>query len=407
MEAQKLRIAKTILPELFELDTNPLLPTPAQFSWEGLSKNLMEQLKLKGLQLQSEVPFYTKKSEFPYPHFTIAFYVGAIREPIYALVGKEEIENIARHLLGIQEKEPFEEGYLKGFKDFLVGMAIHTVEEQFQSDGWTLKASDIENLPEGPHLEFGVKALVDGQVSLDLIIAIPKQFLEEWRQAYQLRGYKSFYQESVQSLIELMIVMEIGWVKLKKEQITQLEPGDFICTDHLTWIPGKKRGRALLTYKEHPIFLVATKAEGFKILEQVNHYETGDLMAKDEEEFLEDEEEGEIEQTEEEEIEEEEEAAPAEQQPSIPLQADQEQKVEEEHPSNFSLTDSEVVIKIEVGRLKMTLDKLLQLEPGNILKLNTNLENGVNLIVNGKMIGRGELVSIGDLIGVRILNLGA
>ena len=65
------------------------------------------------------------------------------------------------------------------------------------------------------------------------------------------------------------------------------------------------------------------------------------------------------------------------------------------------------MIKIEIGRLKMTLDKLLNIEPGNILKLNTNLENGVNLIVNDKMIGRGELVSIGDLIGVRILNLGA
>jgi flagellar motor switch protein FliN/FliY len=411
MDPEKLRITKTILPELFDLDTTPLLPKPIQFSWDDLANQLVDKLRLRSLQLESEVPSYSNKTQFEYPHFTIAFHIGTFADPIFILVGQEEVENCARHLLGIQNKEPFEAGYLEGFKDFLVGMVIHTVEKQFQTDGWTLKASDTKEIEGAPFLEYGVKALIDAQVPLDLIVAIPKNFLEEWRSYFRQKGYQSFYRQTVQSLIELTTVLEIGWVKLQKSDYEALEPGDFICTDQLMWLPGKKRGRAFLSHKGHPLFLVAVKAEGFKVLEQANHYEVGTIMEKEEEFFDEesDIEEGDEEGSEEEGLVEEENTTPVEEHVTdvAPEAQEQQLPVQQESAQPFSLTNGEVVIKIEVGRLKITLDKLLQMEPGNILKLNTTIENGVNLIVHDKMIGRGELVSIGDLIGVRILNLGA
>ena len=310
LDAEKIKITKTILPELFELDTSPLLPAPAQFSWEEIAKDLCSVLKIKTIELQSDIPSYTHKTQFEYPHYTLGFYVGTFPDPVFVLLGKEEVENLARYLLGIKEKEPIEEGYLEGFKDFLVGMAIHTLEKQFKTDGWVLKATDMTEMSGGPYLEYGVEAVVDGKVPLDLIVALPKKFLEEWRTHYKQKAFSSFYQQTVQALIELTLALEVGWVKLKKEQLESLEPGDFVCVDQLMWPPGKKRGRAFITYKEHPLFLAAAKAEGIKIIEATNHYSIGNGMGKEEEEFLEEEDlDAEEEQEEEVEDEEEEEVA--------------------------------------------------------------------------------------------------
>jgi type III secretion system YscQ/HrcQ family protein len=62
-------------------------------------------------------------------------------------------------------------------------------------------------------------------------------------------------------------------------------------------------------------------------------------------------------------------------------------------------------IVVEVGHLTMSLEKLLALQPGNILETSVRPEQGVYLTVQGKKIAKGELVKIGDVLGVKILNL--
>lgn len=63
-------------------------------------------------------------------------------------------------------------------------------------------------------------------------------------------------------------------------------------------------------------------------------------------------------------------------------------------------------IVVEVGRLQMSVKTLMELKPGNLLDLHVHPETGVELVVNGTRVGKGELLQIGDTIGVRILELG-
>jgi len=65
-----------------------------------------------------------------------------------------------------------------------------------------------------------------------------------------------------------------------------------------------------------------------------------------------------------------------------------------------------VTIVIEAGSVQMTMDQLLQLEPGNLLELNIRPESGVDLTINGKIVGKGELIKLGETLGVRVLKLG-
>ena len=54
----------------------------------------------------------------------------------------------------------------------------------------------------------------------------------------------------------------------------------------------------------------------------------------------------------------------------------------------------------------MSMQKLMEIEPGNTLELDVHPENGVDLVVNGRRIGKGELLRIGESLGVRILDIG-
>ncbi len=74
-------------------------------------------------------------------------------------------------------------------------------------------------------------------------------------------------------------------------------------------------------------------------------------------------------------------------------------------PEKISREDVSLPVTIEIGRLNIALDKLFALQEGNTLELAVSPESGVDLMVYGKCIGKGELLKVGDKIGVRILEL--
>lgn len=80
----------------------------------------------------------------------------------------------------------------------------------------------------------------------------------------------------------------------------------------------------------------------------------------------------------------------------------------EEPPQQQMVSPKKVPISltVEVAKMRMNLDKLLKLKPGNVLELGVQPEKGVNLVANGQCVGKGELVQVGDVIGVKITKLG-
>lgn len=64
-----------------------------------------------------------------------------------------------------------------------------------------------------------------------------------------------------------------------------------------------------------------------------------------------------------------------------------------------------IEIKVEIGRLQMSLKDLFQLRPGNTLPLAIKPEEPVRLVHRGKCIARGDLVKIGEVLGVRITQI--
>lgn len=66
------------------------------------------------------------------------------------------------------------------------------------------------------------------------------------------------------------------------------------------------------------------------------------------------------------------------------------------------LLDVPVRLTVEVGRTRMTLAELIQLAPGTLVALDREAHEPADILVNGKVVARGEVVTIDKTYGVRI-----
>jgi flagellar motor switch protein FliN len=75
------------------------------------------------------------------------------------------------------------------------------------------------------------------------------------------------------------------------------------------------------------------------------------------------------------------------------------------HPAAHSLRllrDVEMEVTVELGRTKMSVRNILSLTTGSVIELDRAAGAPVDLLVNGTLIGRGEVVVIDEEFGVRI-----
>jgi flagellar motor switch protein FliM len=69
------------------------------------------------------------------------------------------------------------------------------------------------------------------------------------------------------------------------------------------------------------------------------------------------------------------------------------------------LGDIPMVLVVELGRVQLTADEVIRLRAGQLIELGRAPTDPVDLVVNGKLVAKGELVEIEGALGVKILNL--
>lgn len=74
--------------------------------------------------------------------------------------------------------------------------------------------------------------------------------------------------------------------------------------------------------------------------------------------------------------------------------------------ANFRLLqDVDVRLSVEVGAASLKLRELLALGESSVVELDRHANELLDVLVNGTLIGRGEVVTVGDRFGIRITEL--
>lgn len=79
--------------------------------------------------------------------------------------------------------------------------------------------------------------------------------------------------------------------------------------------------------------------------------------------------------------------------------------IDSHDPSVKRLLDVPIEVSIELGQTELSIRRILEIGPGSIIELDRMAGEPVDLVVNDKVIARGEVVVIEENFGIRITAL--
>jgi len=74
--------------------------------------------------------------------------------------------------------------------------------------------------------------------------------------------------------------------------------------------------------------------------------------------------------------------------------------------SNLSvLMEVQLPVSIRFGETEMVLEEIVKLGVGSVIELNSGIDQPVELVVNNRILARGEVVTVDGYYGIRITEI--
>ena len=389
---------KTLSGALEELEDIPLWGSPPPFPFKKLAKNMAEVFSIEELGIQAKGVEHIQLEELT---------KGMGKSPLVKPIALSPLPGTFFLIIPNETKKALVQAALTTDKT-AKGITDETIEEGFFiSVLLTALAMFNELNPYGnltALLEEDTPLPEEGALCVDLSLTInehphsmrlctPKEAHQAFKTHFRTEAPASFGDPSIQS-IPLPLQLEAGSTVLSLQEWEQAQVGDLLLLDRCTFDPKDNRGTAQLSINGTPLFEVRIKDGEIKLLEHAQHLEEYPMI----DDKTPDDDDEELELTPSLSKEEEDEDAP-------PLWSSEEESTTE--GEMLATKAIPLTLVVEVGRLTMPLAKLTQLKPGNILDLALNPQLGVYLTIGSKRVAKGELVKIGEGVGVKILKVGS
>ncbi|MBF5050674.1 Uncharacterized protein CLAVI_000289 [Candidatus Clavichlamydia salmonicola] len=373
---------KKVNEELFSLKNNSLQWPP--FPWKEFEHRMKALFRLDSAEFDYREMGMANASQalagLPSNALIFSINIQPVNDDVFFIIGENEAKGLMAALLGGNQTAAFflEQDALFSFMYYLAAECLRMTE----SLKWmpiALRVSDqiVHKLPPLsdknlmsevawilPNGTFFGRLIIPFTVYMDCVkkVEVPVRVMDI---------------READPLLVLDLAVEVGFSSLSSVEWMSVKTGDFIVLDGCFFDPDEKEGGAFLALNEgKPLFSGRFMDDGvnFKITGYLNQ-EVNMYNEDDEDEVI-----------------------VGKGAPSQLSAADQQQRSQ-------GLKQFPCRLTIEVGRIKMTLEEIMKLTPGSLIPLGTSPERGVDLVVNGTKVGQGELISLGDMLGVRVLKL--
>jgi type III secretion system YscQ/HrcQ family protein len=369
METVSFSWIKKIAPQLSELDAIPLFGNAPPIDWQQLSSLLSSSLDAKITLRPSKQEWREAahlKKEIKTRSLTVAITLLPLESQIFWTMSQADVDKLTSRLLYKKEKGKTSPVIREGFYRYLLLEILAALQQVEPLQKLTFQLEEEAELSSESSFCVDIEIEIDDKTCWATLI-LPLSFRNQWITHFSSLSSSPYFPTETARQIELVFAVTIGEILLTQKEWKQLEIGDFLLLDQGIYNARDQTGVALLYLETMPLFHLKIRQ---------NQMELQDYAFTHEE----------------------------------PMKQKKAQSVDNAQPPEemaASIEEIPLNVTIELSRLKMTLDRLMQLSPGNLLELPTHPEQGVSLTVNGKKVARGELVYLGETLGVRILEIGS
>ena len=364
-------LVRKIDSALIQLDKIPLSGNAPHFDIEQISSLVASHLGSPSLKIEIEDCSWREPAKIKESLGSSVLSLGIAFTPLAGLaiwlMGREDLAHLTSYLMN-GEKHAItinSEILQEGFYRYLALQTLDALQGLEPFKDFTLKLSEENDFTTEDAYCIDIKISFD-RCSCWGRLVLSGQFLTSWQRHFSsLR--ELFSLSPIAKNIEVPLSLSAGFVHLTAKEWKSIKEGDFVLLERGGYDPRHQEGMATLMLNTTPLMHVDIKENKLKLLDYVRAYEEN--MKESEE---------------------------------TPNMKENEETPPEEQRS-MAIKELPLTVIVELARLNMTVDQLMKLSPGNFLEIPIHPEQEVALTVNGQKVGRGELVYLGEALGVRVL----
>lgn len=422
---------KSISRGLYELDETPLLGQSPPFPWEKLAADCAKALSIEGLKITPGELVWKENDAImagiAAPMVCTQIAATGIEGTATLWMCREDIEHIMAKVLQISEvvSELQAEDVVSNFHRFLSIEAVCLLNQIGYDPRISYKITGFTSDPPKAALCQDITIQL-GNHQMRWRLVISNEFRSGFRDLF-LQSPANTKQKTDLDAVETTIRLEAGRTCLLLDDLLKIRAGDLVLLDRVFYDETAENSHLLVSLEGTPLFKAGLKSGTLTILERSLQNEVYTPMVENvtpttaPSNFEPSGQNSPVEQEEDNPFPDEEED---EDEGLELVEAASTQTLEETlrstpkaksvsvaprpTPTSDKLTANDIPVEliVEVAALNLSVQKLLELAPGNLLDLGLNPDANVHLVVNGRVIGKGELLKIGETIGVRILQIG-
>ncbi len=354
--------ARKVASALQQYEQIPLLGNAPPFDWERFSALMASHFGMQQLTIAEKSRGWREaaelKSGLGEQLVVLPIHLSPLEGNVFWMMSRENVAKFTAWMLNgkSQAQALSSEILAEGFYRFLALETLNIASTQEPLQSFSMSLSEEESL-DGDAFCIDVALAFEKRTCWGRLAITPK-FHKHWVEHFSRVNPQALSAKAASGL-EIQLGVQVGALQLQPQQWEDAEVGDFVLLERKSSDSHGEMRIASLNLGGSPLFQVKIQQGQLQILDaQFTHEE--------------------------------------------PMNTPH----EETEDKAISLRDLPLNIVVELARLQMPLAKLLELAPGNTIELPIHPEQAVRLTVNGQLIGRAELVHLGETLGIRILEKG-
>lgn len=345
-----------IASALIASDQIPLLNAPFSFPFDEFAQKLSKLFEGKEIKIIPKTFRWKTKEELFHAIGESSSSTPLLLSPLEGealwIISKVDMHKLTTSLLFKNGEtkgflsDVLEEGYFRYL--FLESLLLFSKTSLFSP--FSLKLSDSQEAEDCAYLVQDLQIKVDNHTCYSRI-AISSKLQKSWQNHFA--SAPALFSDKIASQVELPLSLHIGSTSILPSLWEKISVGDFLLLDPMDYDPKKGKFSLLVAFQSVPLFHAKMNESTIELINPASFHEETSM---------------------------------------------------EDNNSEISVNNIPIHIAVEIGKIPLTLQKLTQLQPGNFLEMPSS-DKTVSLLVDGKKLASGELVYIGDALGVRITEI--